>query len=271
MDVGELLHKNGEVVMVYGMPIVSLDHLGVRFNGHDVLRGISLTVRKGEFIGLIGPSGVGKSTLLKAIAGIVPATSGEIRLSNGLRLSLMFQEGALFDSFSVFDNVCFPLVKGKVPASLLKGEIRDEVSTFVTRILERVGLVWAANKMPNELSGGMRRRVSLARALVTSPHLALLDDPTSGLDPVASSIIMDLILELQQEFGATIVVASHDLRRLIPRSTRLVCLWSGEMGSGQVVFDGTVDSLFNLEGLKDQEQVARDRQVQHFVQCRYEW
>lgn len=252
--------------MAHGMPIVSLRNLGVRFNGHDVLERVSLTIRKGEFVGLIGPSGVGKSTLLKAIASIVPVTSGELRLSNDLKLSLMFQEGALFDSFSVFDNVCFPLVRGKVPASLLRGEIRDEVSGHVTRILDRVGLVWAANKMPNELSGGMRRRVSLARALVTSPHLALLDDPTSGLDPVASSIIMDLILELQQEFGSTIVVASHDLRRLLPRSTRLVCLWSGE-----VAFDGTVDNLFNAEGFTDQERGAPDLKVQHFVQCRYEW
>jgi phospholipid/cholesterol/gamma-HCH transport system ATP-binding protein len=263
---GEDLHRSGQAGVVHGTPIVSLRNLGVRFDGQDVLHGISSTVHKGEFVGLIGPSGVGKSTLLKAIAGIVPATSGELILSKDLKLSLMFQEGALFDSFSVFDNVCFPLVRGKVPASILKREIRDEVSGFVTRILDRVGLVWAAHKMPNELSGGMRRRVSLARALVTEPHLALLDDPTSGLDPVASSIIMDLILELQQELGSTIVVASHDLRRLIPRSTKLVCLWSGE-----VAFEGKIEDLFNQEGSTDQEKRVQDLKVQHFVKCRYEW
>lgn len=266
MNVGELLHKNGKVVTGHGMPIVSLGKLGVRFNGHDVLHGVSLTVRKGEFVGLIGPSGGGKSTLLKTIAGIVPYTTGTFNLANELKLSLMFQEGALFDSISVFDNVCFPLVRGKVPSSLLRGEIRDEISGLVTRILDRVGLVWAANKMPNELSGGMRRRVSLARALVTEPHLALLDDPTSGLDPVASSVIMDLILELQQEYGTTIVVASHDLRRLIPRSTRLVCLWDRE-----VAFDGTVETLFAKGGGPGQEHGPQDLKVQHFVQCRYEW
>jgi phospholipid/cholesterol/gamma-HCH transport system ATP-binding protein len=270
VQVGTDLQEGGQE-KVQNVPIVSLRNLEVRLGGQCIINDLSLTIQKGEFVGLIGPSGVGKSTLLKAMAGIIAATAGEIVLAEEPRLSLMFQEGALFDSFSVFDNVCFPLVKGKVPACLLKAEKREEVRGLVTRILDRVGLVWAANKMPNELSGGMRRRVSLARALVTSPHLAFLDDPTSGLDPVASSIIMDLILELQQEQGSTIVVASHDLRRLIPRSTRLVCLWSGE-----VAFDGNVESLFRENAAThnaemDQVPHGQDFKVQKFVQCRYEW
>jgi len=241
--------------------IVSLEQVSVWFGDQPILNQISLSLKEGEFLGLIGPSGAGKSTLLKCIAGIVPISNGQVTISENLRMSLMFQEGALFDSFSVFDNVCFPLVSGKVPASLLTQETKDRVAGTVTAILDRVGLAWAAHKMPNELSGGMKRRVSLARALVTSPHLALLDDPTSGLDPVASSIIMDLILEMQQELKSTIVVASHDLRRLIPRSTKLMCLWGGE-----VAFEGNMEDLCNQV-----TPTAQHLAVQNFVHCRFEW
>jgi phospholipid/cholesterol/gamma-HCH transport system ATP-binding protein len=246
--------------------------LGVNLGTINVLSNINISVVKGEFIGLIGPSGSGKSTLLKAIASIVPISAGKVLLGDycrdnsansisndddgsGVRMSLMFQEGALFDSLSVFDNVCFPLVNGTVPTSLLSASKKREVSVIVSAILKRVGLASAARKMTNELSGGMRRRVSLARALVTSPHLALLDDPTCGLDPVASSVIMDLIVEMQDELQSTVIVASHDLRRLIPRSDRLVCLWDG-----QVAYEGNTENLFKFG----------EPGVKHFVECRYE-
>jgi phospholipid/cholesterol/gamma-HCH transport system ATP-binding protein len=174
-----------------------------------VLRGVSFALRPDSINGIIGPSGGGKSVLLKLIAHTCKDEAGEIQLGAGCTLrdiGLMFQEGALFDSMTVFDNVAFPLVGGKVPTSSLPSAQRREVRDKVSDILGRVGLSKAAFKMPGQLSGGMRRRVSLARALVSRPRILLLDDPTSGLDPVASSVIMGLIVQLHEEYNPTTVM-----------------------------------------------------------------
>src|SRR5207244_3998957 len=144
-------------------------------------------------------------------------------------VGLMFQEGALFDSLNVLDNVAFPLVNGRVPTTILPKKVQEEVREKVMKILARVGLSRAVHKMPGQLSGGMRRRVALARALVSKPTLVLLDDPTSGLDPVASSIIMDLIVELHREYQPTTLMVSHDLRRLLPVVDRIVALFNGKI------------------------------------------
>jgi len=170
-------------------------------------------------------------------------------------VGLMFQEGALFDSMSVFDNIAFPLVGGKVPTGSLPVAQRREVRDKVSDILARVGLSNAAFKMPGQLSGGMRRRVSLARALVGRPRILLLDDPTSGLDPVASSVIMGLIVQLHREYNPTTVMVSHDLRRLIPVVDRVLALFDGA-----IAFDGTVDELTHVAPAF----------VRSFVACRYE-
>jgi phospholipid/cholesterol/gamma-HCH transport system ATP-binding protein len=233
---------------------IRLKGLTVRLNNQIVVSQVTWHIEPRSIVGLIGPTGSGKSTLLKLISGIIKSDAGIIRGIPKLK-SLMFQEGALFDSLTVFDNIAFPLVNGKVPVSLLGRSIQREISDKVFSILARVGLDWAAYKMPSELSGGMRRRVSLARSLVTKPALALLDDPTSGLDPVASSVILDLIVDLQRELGSTMIVASHDLRRLIPRCGRIGCLYDGELA-----FSGTVDDL----------RICNDERVSRFVSCRFE-
>lgn len=242
-------------------PVVLIENLCQRFadpdepsKEHEVLSNLSLRLEDNRIIGLIGPSGGGKSVLLKLIAGIYPPTSGSIAKKGG-DTSLMFQEGALFDSLNVFDNVAFPLVNGRVPTTLLPRRKQEEVGQNVKAILSRVGLVWAAHKATNELSGGMKRRVSLARALVTSPDVALLDDPTAGLDPVASSVIMDLIVEMQRESQATTVIASHDLRRLLPLVDEIVALFRGK-----IVFQGSLEELRRFD----------DEEVKHFVSCRYD-
>jgi len=228
------------------------------FGERSVLQGVSFALKPASINGLIGPSGGGKSVLLKIIANTCKCEYGSVVFDTGCSaadVGLMFQEGALFDSMSVYDNVAFPLVQGKVPTNSLPQEVRERVCSKVSAILSRVGLVKAANKMPAQLSGGMRRRVSLARALVGRPRILLLDDPTSGLDPVASSVIMDLIVELHREYNPTTVLVSHDLRRLLPSVERILALFDGT-----IAFDGS---------LRDLAQAAPTF-VRSFVSCRFE-
>lgn len=228
------------------------------FGDRAVLQGVSFALKPESINGLIGPSGGGKSVLLKIIANTCKCEYGSVIFDQGCSLAdvgLMFQEGALFDSMSVYDNVAFPLVGGKVPTNSLPEEIRTDVCNKVAEILSRVGLLKAAHKMPGQLSGGMRRRVSLARALVGRPRILLLDDPTSGLDPVASSVIMNLIVELHQEYKPTTVMVSHDLRRLLPAVERILCLFDGG-----IAFDGSLMELSQ----------SAPAFVRSFVSCRYE-
>ena len=228
------------------------------FGDRPVLKGISFALKPGSINGLIGPSGGGKSVLLKIIAHTCKCEYGSVVFDKGLSVAdvgLMFQEGALFDSMSVYDNIAFPLVGGKVPTNSLPKEIRESVCDKISEILARVGLSRAAYKMPGQVSGGMRRRVSLARALVGRPKILLLDDPTSGLDPVASSVIMNLIVELHKEYQPTTVMVSHDLRRLLPSVDRILGVFDGS-----IAFDG---SLADLAG-------SAPAFVRSFVSCRFE-
>ena len=251
---------------------VVVEDLWVGFHRGPVLRGVTCSFGAGEPWGLIGPSGSGKSVLLKTIAGIVAPISGAVTIEtkqNGkVPLALMFQEGALFDSLSVFDNVAFPLIGGQVPLrrraacfelflrgrSTLASSKQAEIIDKVNSILARVGLEWAGAKMPAELSGGMRRRVSLARSLVVDPQILLLDDPTGGLDPVASSVIMELISEIQRESRTSMIIVSQDLRRLIPMVTNVVALFEGRVAAR----------------CRTDEIIKCDEQVQRFVSCRYD-
>ncbi len=228
------------------------------FGDRAVLQGVNFALKPTSINGLIGPSGGGKSVLLKIIAHTCKCEYGSVIFDKGASLAdvgLMFQEGALFDSMTVYDNVAFPLVGGKVPTTALPQEVREEVCAKVGSILARVGLLKAASKMPGQLSGGMRRRVSLARALVGRPRILLLDDPTSGLDPVASSVIMDLIVELHKEYQPTTVMVSHDLRRLLPSVERILALFDGA-----IAFDGSLEELAQSAPVF----------VRSFVSCRYE-
>jgi phospholipid/cholesterol/gamma-HCH transport system ATP-binding protein len=227
------------------------------FKGREVLRGASLELKPASIAGLIGPSGGGKSVLLKIIGSVLRSQSGSVSYSSNenCRISLMFQEGALFDSLNVFDNVAFPLVNGRVPAVNLPRKTREMVCDKVSDVLGRVGLCQAASKMPAQLSGGMRRRVSLARALVARPDIVLLDDPTSGLDPVASSVIMNLIVEMHKEYKPTLLMVSHDLRRLLPVVDTIFAL-----------FDGQISFAGNLSELK----LCRNAMLRAFAACRYD-
>jgi len=238
--------------------MLRINDIHKKFDQNVILEGLSFEVPAGSMVGLIGPSGCGKSTLLKIIGQVIEADSGTVELPAGTQshISLMFQEGALFDSMTVFDNVAFPLVNGDVPTSILSEKRQAEVQDQVSYILARVGLSNAAQKVPGQLSGGMRRRLSLARALVSKPKLALLDDPTFGLDPIASSVIMNLIVELHREYRPTLIMVSHDLRRLLPVVDTII-----SMADGVVTFQGTVEDLRSLNKCP----------VKTFVSCRYDF
>ena len=237
--------------------MLTLSNLHRHFGAHCVLQGVGFSVAPGEVCGLIGPSGGGKSTLLKIIAGIQTADQGELRCEIDAEsgIELMFQEGALFDSLTVFENVAFPLAQGRLPLYFLPRRRREEIRDCVSDILARVGLTQAAQKYPGEISGGMRRRASLARALVSRPRLALLDDPTAGLDPVASGVIMELIMEMHAQYSPAMIMVSHDLRRLLPVVGRVLALFDGA-----IAYDGPLECLPGSDHTL----------VSQFISCRYD-
>lgn len=221
------------------------------FGEHAVLRGVSFALEKGELVGLVGPSGGGKSVLLKILGGVLAPDGGQIRFEpNGellddklatrgevrdgvepgdFSVGFLFQEGALFDSMTVLENVLFPLQIEPDNRGVTKsGRVPDGVAREMAYdILEEVGLGAHVGKLPGQLSGGMRRRAALARALVNRPDLVLLDDPTGGLDPVAASVIVNLIKRLHTLYQPTMILVSHDIRRLLPSVTRVLALFEG--------------------------------------------
>lgn len=229
--------------------LVQLDCVSVAFGSQPVLREVSLSVYRGETLLIIGESGCGKTVLLKLIVGLLHPTSGQV-LVEGKSLSdrsptellqlrrrfgFLFQGAALFDSLTVYENVAYPL---RAIHSL--GE--DEIRRRVRERLSEVGLPeTAAPKMPVELSGGMRKRVGLARALALDPDVMLYDEPTTGLDPVITDLINDLILQTRQRRPVTSVVVTHEMktvRRVADRVVMLYPLAALISGDSQVIFDG---------------------------------
>ena len=238
--------------------MLRIENVDKSFSNNPLLKGVSFELKAGDYAGLIGPSGSGKSVLLKILAGILKLDSGNVELSKEIveaqkrgepSIGVLFQSDALFDSMTVVENVMFPLrqVDGF-----------DYVSSFrkSMKLLKTVGLSQAAEKVPGQLSGGMRRRVALARAVVFEPKLLLLDDPTAGLDPVAASVIMRLIDDLHQKYKPSIIITSHDLRRMLPAIKRLLCLFDGEINFDKAVGPEGVVKLLNSAPLKIQKFVS---------------
>ena len=186
-----------------------------RFGQHEVLRGVNLDCPRGEITTIVGPSGCGKTVLLKHLNLLLRPDSGQI-IIDGIdvtklgwreldkvreKFGMLFQGGALFDSLTVFDNVAFPLIE-KTRMS------RDEIARRVSEMLRQVGLEAMENKYPSQLSGGMQKRVALARALIHEPKILMLDEPTTGLDPTRTRSIHELVRRTQENFGLTVVMAS---------------------------------------------------------------
>lgn len=225
--------------------MIEIRNLQKSFNGNEVLRGVDLTIPTGETIAVIGQSGCGKSVLLKHIIGLLTPDDGEILVdgqnvhklpSKELyllrnRFGFLFQGAALFDSMTVLENVSLGLVEN---SSMTEMEIRD----IVAEKLELVGLPGIEEKKPAELSGGMRKRVGLARALATNPNYLLYDEPTTGLDPVMSNQIDALIAEITGKLRVTSIVVTHDMFSVYNIVHRVAL-----MHDGRIYFSGTPEEF----------------------------
>jgi NitT/TauT family transport system ATP-binding protein len=198
-------------------PLLTLRGVGMRFpNGTVALDGLDLDVGRGEFLSLLGPSGCGKSTVLRLVAGLARPTAGEVTRPRDVRVGVVFQEPTLMPWADAFDNVRLPLrLQGRGAA-----EVRDEVMA----VLARVGLADAARAYPRELSGGMRMRVSIARALVTRPELLLLDEPFAALDEITRGRLDDDLLALWGEQGLTVLFVTHSVYEAVYLSTRVAVI-----------------------------------------------
>lgn len=213
---------------------IKVENLTKEFDGRKVLDNISFEVGKGEILSIVGFSGSGKSTVLKILCGLLNADSGKIDITDG-DVAMVFQYSALFDSLNVFDNISFALQERKE----FRGKYtKQQLNEIVAKSLNTVGLSGIEEKYPHELSGGMQKRVSLARAIVTKPEFILYDEPTAGLDPVASTVIEDYILRLREETGATSIVVTHQMSTITRCSDKVIMLYDGN-----IVFRGTPDEL----------------------------
>ncbi|GAB4454586.1 MAG: ATP-binding cassette domain-containing protein [Armatimonadaceae bacterium] len=220
---------------------ISLRNLQFGVEGKEILKGITLDVQPAEVLCVMGLSGSGKSTLTRCIAGLIRPTGGEIHidgqeitgmseselLTMRAKIGVVFQYAALFDSMNVYENIAFGIVRG--PKRYENRRLRKaELDTRVAGLLDAVGLPGIEKMLPSELSGGMRRRVGLARALATDPEIVLYDEPTSGLDPVTAAAIDDLILCMRRDKGVTSIVVSHDMGSIYRIADKILMIYNGK-------------------------------------------
>ena len=217
---------------------IEVRNLVKKFDDKVVINDISFKVSDGEVLAIVGFSGSGKSTVLKLISGLIPYDSGEILTSSG-DIAMVFQYSALFDSLNVFDNISFALRERK---DLRKKYSKNDLQKIVAQKLELVGLKGIENKFPSELSGGMQKRVSFARAIVTNPNTILYDEPTAGLDPMSSTLIEDYIVSLKHEINAASIVVTHQMSTILRTADRVIMLYDGK-----IVFEGTPIDLLKQD------------------------
>ena len=242
--------------------MIRLNNVKKCFGDKEALKGISLTIEKGETIAIIGGSGSGKSTLLRLMIGLDRPTSGEIYLGGDnitamsedaldrvrLRMGMVFQYSALFDSMSVGENVAFGLREHTTKSE-------DEIQRIVAEKLALVGLPDAAGMMPQELSGGMKKRVGLARAIATDPEIIFYDEPSSGLDPIMTAKIDELIIDMQRKLDVTSIVVTHDMASASRIADRIAMIYEGQLIA--------VDTAERFQDIKDERVQAFFRTLHH--------
>jgi phospholipid/cholesterol/gamma-HCH transport system ATP-binding protein len=228
--------------------VVDIQQLKKSFGDNQVLKEITLTLKKGENLVVLGKSGTGKSVLIKCLVRLIDIDEGKVNvLGNNIselgqqdlnelrkKIGFLFQSGALYDSMTVRENLEFP-----VRRQLSSGS-KEDIQKLVVGALEDVGLADAIDKMPAELSGGMRKRISLARTLILKPEIMLYDEPTTGLDTITSKEISHLILEIQKKFKTSSIIITHDMECARIVADRVIIL-----NDGKVIGEGTYDELKN--------------------------
>jgi phospholipid/cholesterol/gamma-HCH transport system ATP-binding protein len=217
---------------------IEVKNLVKSFDDKTVINDISFKVDDGEVLAIVGFSGSGKSTVLKLICGLIPYDNGEVITSEG-DIAMVFQYSVLFDSLDVADNIAFALKERK---DLRNKYSESEIRKIVSEKLELVGLKGIESKFPSELSGGMQKRVSFARAIVTKPNTILYDEPTAGLDPMSSTLIEDYIVSLKHEINAASIVVTHQMSTITRTADRVIMLYDGK-----IVFEGTPAELLKQE------------------------
>lgn len=263
LDVGFLIPRSKiQNQMQSNNVVVSLRDLHKSFDGKQVLRGMSLDVRHGESVVIVGGSGTGKSVTLKHVIGLLKPDRGHVFVDGEdichmkpvelntfrKRFGMSFQEGALFDSMSVFENVAFPLRRHTKMTQV-------QIENRVRQCLEQVHLQGVENRRPSELSGGMRRRVGFARAISLEPQILLFDEPTTGLDPVISDVVAELIREMDHTLNVTTITITHDMKVAFKIGDRVAMLYDG-----RIIEDGSPEEF----------QQSGNPIVQQFVEGRAE-
>ncbi len=231
--------------------MIKIKNICKEFNGKPALKNINMEIKDGETLAIIGGSGSGKSTLLRLMIGLIRPTSGELWIGNQeishlsdseldkvrLRMGMVFQYSALFDSMTVGDNVAFGLREHTKLSE-------KEISKIVAEKLELVGLSGMENYMPGELSGGMKKRVSLARAIAFEPEIIFYDEPSSGLDPIMTAKIDELIVSTQKQLNVTSIVVTHDMVSACHIADRIAMIYQGELIA--------IDTVENFKKLQDE-------------------
>lgn len=231
-------------------PVVSVRDLHKSFGSNHVHRGISFDLHRGETLVLLGPSGTGKSVLIKMIIALLKPDQGEVRVFGEpihslprkqlnavrVRMGFAFQHSALYDSMTVAENLAFPLEMNRPHLS------DAEISERVTQVLEAVGLPLTRHQMPASLSGGQRKRIGVARSLIMEPEIMLYDEPTAGLDPIAAAEFNELLLQVQREYHTASIMITHDLASAKAVADRILMLFDGK-----VYREGSFDDIFSTD------------------------
>lgn len=239
--------------------VIEINQLKKSFGDNNVLRGVDFKLGRGENVVVLGRSGCGKSVFIKCISGLVKPNSGDIKIFgqniSGInnrqldkireKIGFLFQSNALYDSMTIRENLEFPLIRH------LKLKLKQEINNRVEEALSNVGLLNTIDMMPSELSGGMRKRIGLARALIMNPEIMLYDEPTTGLDPITAKEISNLMLDMQKKYNTSSIIISHDMNCAKITANRLLLL---------------SDGLFYAEGTYEELKQSNDEKIKAFFE-----